>query len=399
MIYMLTSLEQAHLTEKKHTSSDFINYIKRYPKDFIVEEVLEDGFICTIENEKVIKKDINNFKKNLHFTIVKENRNTLDIVKEISSKLNISESRISFSGLKDNKAITSQRFCIEDQNEIIEKKIRNLILENAFIKEISYSNRVLSRGSNFGNKFTIFVRKFINGNREAIDTSLKIFENNINLYGMPNFFGEQRFGRRKNFKIIGKLLLQKRFDEAITNFILYTSENESFRTTEMRKNIQKNWGNWSVCLNIVQKDQRMSWEKEILKELIGSKEPEEIVNKLSSIFNFAVEAYQSSLFNILLEKLLMNNKLRNEILPVIGYDTRSEIYDDILESEGITKNDFKVNEIIGARGGKRNAILYPLDFSYEIMFNGIEVSFILTKGSYASVLLDYLLSSTDVIKC
>jgi tRNA pseudouridine13 synthase len=104
---------------------------------------------------------------------------------------------------------------------------------------------------------------------------------------------------------------------------------------------------------------------------------------------FYVHAYQSLLWN----KLAFVNE--KEVLPILGYITEGNDYDEIMKEEGIEKKDFQMRSIreIGSEGTERKRTIEIKDFesiSYEEddLNEGKmkhTVKFFLPKGSYATV--------------
>ncbi len=162
-----------------------------------------------------------------------------------------------------------------------------------------------------------------------------------------NLFGEQRFSK-KNEKI-GKLIVQKKFKEVCEELNLKVEKNDYIGA---------------------------------LRELGKAK------------LRFYINAYQSYLWNKLAK---ISNK---EIVPILGFLTEEDDYDEILEKEGVGKIDFIMREMpeIAAEGSERERVMEVKNFKI-ISFEDDElnkgkkkevVSFFLPKGSYATVVIENL---------
>lgn len=165
--------------------------IKQRPEDFVVNEVL--GFDPSDEGDHCF------------LYIEKKNCTTL-YVRELLAKLfNIKPMHVGYSGLKDKHAVTQQLFSIKTNEE--DKVInRRFILGD---QSSSQSIQVLSKrrhsrklkiGTHKANHFQIFIAD-IKGGSDHIDNAdyQEICEqvlNEIRMYGFPNYFGNQRFGRQ-----------------------------------------------------------------------------------------------------------------------------------------------------------------------------------------------------------
>ena len=155
--------------------------IKQTPEDFVVEEI-KDGKVWSIGYSPIERlKDIiiNGDGEHVHATLVKKNRNTLDVIREIAMKLGIKKKLIGYAGLKDKRAITAQRISIPKG---CFKKVK---LKNAFLKNFEVKRKKIRIGSLIGNRFTVIIRDVKN---------IKPLRDFMRYEKLPNLFGEQRFG-------------------------------------------------------------------------------------------------------------------------------------------------------------------------------------------------------------
>ena len=89
-----------------------------------------------------------------------------------------------------------------------------------------------------GNKFTIVIRN-MEGNEEDIRKKIDEFALQLG-QGVPNYFGEQRFGGyREITHVVGKLLLQNRTEEAIMEYLCKESEGELDSLRDARKRLRE----------------------------------------------------------------------------------------------------------------------------------------------------------------
>ena len=148
--------------------------IRTFPEDFIVDE--QFSFTFDGEGEHVL----------LH--IQKKNTNTEWLAKQIVKLASVRKMDVSYAGLKDRNAMTTQWFSVwlpgkqgPDWSVLNDENIRLL--------EVTRHSRKLRRGSLRGNRFKIIVRDIAG---DATDLASRI--ENIRKIGVPNYFGEQRFG-------------------------------------------------------------------------------------------------------------------------------------------------------------------------------------------------------------
>ncbi|MBS3073072.1 tRNA pseudouridine(13) synthase TruD [Candidatus Pacearchaeota archaeon] len=159
--------------------------IKQIPEDFIVNEVIQ------------LKKEPGKY---FYYKLKKKNWNTLDIIKEISSRLKTKD--IGFAGIKDRNALTTQYISTT-------KKIDFKIKDVEFEYQGTGKERIYI-GALEGNEFIITIRD--------LDKQLKAPKE------MVNYFGEQRFSEKN--ALVGKLLIQKKFKEACSELNLDVENND-----------------------------------------------------------------------------------------------------------------------------------------------------------------------------
>lgn len=149
--------------------------IRTTPEDFQVNEI--PGFELSGEGEHVC----------LH--IRKRNSNTAFVAKQIARLADVKNMDVSYAGLKDRNAVTTQWFSVYLSNK---PEPDWSLLNNDEIEVLSVCrhNRKLRRGALKGNRFKIIVRE-LQGDKEALEQRLQQIKTN----GVPNYFGEQRFGR------------------------------------------------------------------------------------------------------------------------------------------------------------------------------------------------------------
>jgi len=214
------------------------------PEDFIVEEIFPK-YRCTIERK--IEK-IPNFsgKRYIEATLVKKNISTFDACKIIAKENNLHFNDISYCGLKDTFGITAQRVCILNRG-----KLKHIKFKNVFLKDFRGTNKKLNLREHIGNHFIVKARN-ISVSSEKCGKLLQIFKERIER-GLPNFYYFQRFGKRQQNHILGKLILKKKCEEFISRFLTETSKNEPREITLIRKKIKANFNNLFICLKFLQK--------------------------------------------------------------------------------------------------------------------------------------------------
>ena len=149
--------------------------IRTEPTDFQVEEVL--GFELSGEGEHQFVE------------VEKQSLTTEQLAKLLADFANVPKRQVSFSGMKDKHALTSQWFSIHMPG-VKMLDWQGLDTQGIRIKQSSLHKKKLKRGVHKSNRFKITFRDW-NGDASRNDDRVK----QIRHQGVPNYFGEQRFGR------------------------------------------------------------------------------------------------------------------------------------------------------------------------------------------------------------
>ncbi|MDW8040052.1 MAG: tRNA pseudouridine(13) synthase TruD [Nitrososphaerota archaeon] len=431
--------------------------IRRFSEDFIVEEVLVDGAKADVlPNAETQTEKGNPFStyRYLLCVLVKRGWDTFQAVKAIARQLGISEKRISIAGIKDANAVTAQHITIERATAEDVQKIRVKDLE---VRPLRYFHVKLSPYHLLGNQFRITTRA-INYSETAIRKRISnVIAEIQTVGGVPNFFGHQRFGTiRPITHLVGKALVKGDFRKAALLFLAKPSPNEHPQSRIAREELWKTQ-NFKKALEAFPKN--LHYERLMLKHL--AKKPEDFIGafrrlptKLRVLFP---QAYQAYLFNKILSRRVAQGLPLNkaevgdyviEVEPlgrpnaskykVVSEETASEINrametgkmilalplagfkqalsqgvqgeneKAVLEEEGVSLKDFKIKKFpeLSLKGELRAAISRVKEFSlHEISGdettprkNKVVMSFMLYRGSYATVVLREFMKPRNPIK-
>jgi tRNA pseudouridine13 synthase len=127
--------------------------------------------------------------EHLLLTVAKRGMNTAFAAKRIAQWAGVAESAIGIAGMKDRHAVTVQRFSVWLPKKVA-PGIDALQSDDLRVLDHAWHSRKLPRGALAGNRFRLVLRG-VRGDRAAIDARLP----EIAARGVPNYFGEQRFGR------------------------------------------------------------------------------------------------------------------------------------------------------------------------------------------------------------
>jgi len=157
--------------------------IRAAPEDFLVEEL--DAFAPSGAGEHLL------------LTVEKRGMNSAFAAKLLAQWAGVGEAAIGYAGLKDRHAVTRQRFSVHLPGRVA-PDLASLEAAAAAsgpgqalrVLDQARHAKKLPRGALAGNRFRLVLRDVL-GAREAIDARLR----DIAGKGVPNYFGDQRFGR------------------------------------------------------------------------------------------------------------------------------------------------------------------------------------------------------------
>lgn len=390
--------------------------------DFVVQEIDLKGNICRslaegVSEEVVIPENPDN-KLFLHCTMQKVNIDVQNSIKSLALNQKCGKTRFGFAGMKDKRGITSQRISIYEPNI---EQLRKFNYRQIKLFDFEWSDTKIDLGDLKGNAFNIVIRDLDFSKNELQNIFDKFKLETLN--GIPNYFGDQRFGGiRQITHEVGKLLFQNKTKEAVLLYLSKTNDKEDENTREARE-----LAGQEKYLEAFKKlkGKEFRYERAILNALI--KEPNNFVGAFKQLpKNLLImfpHAYQSYLFNkyldLRIEKLGHNylNKFiddkieNNEIMgPIFGYEYQlskgenGALENEILKCEGIELDEFKVKGFpeISVQGMTRQINLKINDLQLlsiedDEFFPGkraLRMSFSLTKNSYATVVLNELMKNS-----
>lgn len=175
-------------------------------------------------------------KEFVHFTLYKENKDTMDAVNIICKLLRMPPKNMRYAGTKDRRGVTCQRMSITKLG-VDRINALNRTLKGMTIGGFKYEDKSLNLGDLNGNEFIIVIRdvKLADNSKMMLDEILSKGCQSLTENGFINYFGMQRFG---TFSIsthtIGKELLLDNWKEA-AELILSDQENILPKSKEARQ--------------------------------------------------------------------------------------------------------------------------------------------------------------------
>ncbi len=202
--------------------------IRVAPEDFRVEEI--DGFAPEGSGEHLL------------LTVEKRGMNTAFAAKLIAQWAGIGEAGIGYAGLKDRHAVTVQRFSVHLPRRTAPDIATLEANDGLRVLASAWHSRKLPRGALAGNRFVLRLRE-ASGDRAGVEARLQA----IAARGVPNYFGEQRFGREgDNVASALAMFAGRRVARAQRTHLLSAARSQLFnRVLAARVDA----GNWDAALD------------------------------------------------------------------------------------------------------------------------------------------------------
>jgi tRNA pseudouridine13 synthase len=192
------------------------------PEDFEVEEI--PGFEPSGQGE--------------HAWVFVEKRgaNTEWVAARLAKFAGVTPSVVGFAGLKDRHALARQAFTVQLPGQA-DPDWSALAVPGVRVLSATRHARKLKRGALRGNRFRIRLRE-VAGDREAVPLLL----DRIAANGVPNYFGEQRFGRDGgNLELARALFAGRRLGRAQRGFALSAARAEIFNAAAAARVAEGTW--------------------------------------------------------------------------------------------------------------------------------------------------------------
>ena len=255
--------------------------LKVNPEDFVVEEI--PLYLPSGQGQ------------HLYVTIEKRGISTYGAIKTIARALNVSPKDIGHAGLKDAQAVTRQTLSISNVSPNAVEKLD--LPKIKILSAIPHRNK-LKTGHLSGNRFTLRVRDVVEDSLPQAEATMAI----LAARGVPNFFGEQRFGNRGNTDKLGEALVRQDANKFVAEYLGRPQEGESPPIFAARHLVDE--GKWEDALS--KWPNALNDERRVLAAIVKANGQTDVAFKVlnKKLKGFFVSAFQSALFNQLMANRL-----------------------------------------------------------------------------------------------
>lgn len=386
--------------------------IKQRPEDFFVQELplYEPGG----EGEHV------------YVEVQKVGLSTFDAINRLADLLHVSSRDIGFAGMKDAQAVTRQIFSIHGTTE---ERAMSVRLPNLAVQWAVRHGNKLRLGHLSGNRFAIKIREV----NPTDVVKLQPVVEELQRRGLPNFFGEQRFGRRDNNDQLGAALVRSD-NVAVLRLLLGTPDRNLDDPQQYEARAAFDRRDNEAALHKFPRHCGM--ERRILARLIKAQKAGSAVRAIDEkLRRLWVSALQSRVFNDVLARRvgsidrLMDGDLAykhengacftvgsaaaeqarceaweiSPTGPLVGYRMTwphgepGAIEHEVLDRFGLKPEMFKQHGRLRVKGARRPLRVRPADVTLAAGVDEhgghITVAFTLPPGAFATVLLRELMKN------
>jgi len=268
----------------------------------VIRQEIED--FCVEELTNRVESTNGNY---LIVELTKKNWEVHHLIRDLSSILRVSQKRFGWAGTKDKRAITKQKISIWD---IDEEDLARVRLRDVELKLVGRSNKKISLGDLWGNRFKITVRA-IPLNVEETLSRVKAINQELEK-GVPNFFGVQRFGENRPVThVVGEAIQRGDFKDAALTYIARPFPGEPEEIKNARQFVWDT-GDFKEGLKIYPIN--LQFERAMMNRLISHPEdyPGSFMVLSPNLQKMFLHAYQSYIFNKILSRRIESGLSINE---------------------------------------------------------------------------------------
>jgi tRNA pseudouridine13 synthase len=173
------------------------------------------------------------------YQLEKRGWSTPDALASIRRRWQLQPQRLSYGGLKDRHAWTTQYLTIHHGPR------RGLKHQQITLHYVGQVRKPYTSQDITANRFRITLRDLAPVEQAGMEARV----GQVGAEGVPNYFDDQRFGSvaGEGEEFIGRLLVRGRFEEALKLALTGRYEHDRAAQKQEKRILTTHWGNWGVC--------------------------------------------------------------------------------------------------------------------------------------------------------
>jgi tRNA pseudouridine13 synthase len=384
--------------------------LKHKPADFVVREILQDGYLLQRGLFRV-------------YRVTKRKRTSLEAAGVLARMAGIDAGEVGLAGLKDRQGVTTQYMSVRGG------RLVRLRTPDLSIEPVGFAEEELESRHSLGNLFEVTVRDLAPAARSRVEAGVAA----VREHGLPNYFGEQRFGNLSSGQgWIARDLALGKHERALKNLLCVFSERDDPKNRKFKATLAARWGDWRACREIAGV---FGAHHSVFEHL--ARRPEDFAGAFRHVATrlrlIHLYAWQSHLWNRAVaryveeitpprdrislpspEGRLFFARGRMEIDPAmrdsfrlpgpqlsdVEHPRQRELLAEALAREGLRPEDFRIEGVPGfqLKGEDRALTVRPRDLELSISPRGLRLTFALPRGAYALLVVQRILAETGATR-
>jgi len=268
--------------------------LKRLPEDFLVDELSQ---VTPASGEFAL------------YRLTKQSIGTPEVINSVVDRWKIPRRRISYGGLKDKHALTTQFVTVHHGPR---KPLAQKLFELEYLGQVS---RAFTASDIDGNRFTITLRDMTVEEVERAETAAE----DVRRDGLPNYFDDQRFGSLgSSGEWIAKPWCLGDWERTLWLALADPHRDDRSDDKKQKAILRDHWGRWVECKQALDRSHRRSIvtflaDKEAAGKLIDFRGA--FCNLNIDLRGLYLSAFQSALWNRMLTRRLKENAAPESVIP------------------------------------------------------------------------------------
>jgi tRNA pseudouridine13 synthase len=268
--------------------------LKRLPEDFQVDELSE---VTPSSGEYSL------------YQLTKQSIGTPEVINSVVERWSIPRRRISYGGLKDKHALTTQFVTVHHGPR---KPLSQRSFELLYLGQVS---RPFTAEDIAGNRFTITLRDMSD---EEVEHARSAAED-VRRDGLPNYFDDQRFGSLGfSGEWIAKPWCLGNWERTLWLALADPHPDDRSDDKKQKEILREHWGRWGECKQALDRSHRRSIVTFLADKEAAGKQIDfrgAFCNLNIDLRGLYLSAFQSALWNRMLARHLRQNAAADSIIP------------------------------------------------------------------------------------
>ena len=243
------------------------------------------------------------------YRLTKTSIGTPEAISAIVEKWNVHRKRISYGGLKDRHAVTTQFFTIHNGPK---KSLQQKSLNVEYLGQIESP---FTPAEIDGNRFRLVLRDMSAEDVQRAELAAK----QISETGLPNYFDNQRFGSLgQSREWIARAWCLGNWERALWLALADGHEGDSASEKKQKQILRELWGKWPECQTSLERSSRRSIVTYLSDKAKVGRDPDyrgALARISVDLRGLYLSAYQSAIWNRLLTRYMESQCSPDDLLP------------------------------------------------------------------------------------